>query len=101
MLLNHIDKNGNIISGPHDVFSTYVKKLTSCGNPDLLDLAQYNLVEYVPPVVEPIPPTYQELRAREYPPIQEQLDMQYWDFVNGTTNWIDLVASIKVKYPKD
>jgi hypothetical protein len=26
-------------------------------------------------------------RATAYPSIQEQLDMQYWDKVNGTTNW--------------
>src|SRR6056300_1289136 len=28
-------------------------------------------------------------RATAYPSIQEQLDMQYWDKVNGTTNWQD------------
>jgi hypothetical protein len=43
---------------------------------------------------------YQLQRASEYPRIQEQLDMQYWDAVNGTTNWKDLIASIKDKYPK-
>jgi len=31
---------------------------------------------------------YQRDRATAYPSIQEQLDMQYWDKVNGTTNWI-------------
>ena len=29
---------------------------------------------------------YQRDRAIAYPSIQEQLDMQYWDKVNGTTN---------------
>lgn len=43
---------------------------------------------------------YQRQRASEYPSIQEQMDMQYWDAVNGTTNWKDLIASIKDKYPK-
>lgn len=35
-----------------------------------------------------------------YLPIQEQLDMQYWDAVNGTTTWKDHVAAVKAKYPK-
>ena len=43
---------------------------------------------------------YQRDRAKEYPSIQEQLDMQYWDAVNGTTVWQDTINAIKVKYPK-
>ena len=37
---------------------------------------------------------------RTYPSLQEQLDMQYWDAVNGTTTWKDHVAAVKAKYPK-
>ena len=29
-----------------------------------------------------------------------QLDMQYWDSVNGTTKWKDHVASVKAKSSK-
>jgi hypothetical protein len=43
---------------------------------------------------------YQRLRADAYPPIVDQLDMQYWDHVNGTVNWETAVATIKAKYPK-
>ena len=43
---------------------------------------------------------YQRQRAAEYPSIQQQLDMQYWDEVNGTTTWQDAIAEIKNKYPK-
>ena len=43
---------------------------------------------------------YQRDRAKEYPSIQEQLDMQYWDSINGTTTWIDTIAAIKSQYPK-
>ena len=43
--------------------------------------------------------TYSELRAAAYPPIVDQLDMQYWDCVNGTVNWETAVAAIKAKYP--
>ena len=39
-------------------------------------------------------------RDRVYPSIQEQLDMQYWDKVNGTTNWEDAVAKVKSDNPK-
>ena len=43
---------------------------------------------------------YQRKRAAEYPPIQEQMDMQYWDSVNGTTTWQDAIDAVKAKYPK-
>ena len=49
---------------------------------------------------EYVEPTYAEKRAEEYPSIQEQLDMIYWDNVNGTTKWVDKIAEIKAKYPK-
>ena len=39
-------------------------------------------------------------RDRVYPSIQEQLDMQYWDKVNGTTNWEDAIAKVKSDNPK-
>lgn len=45
-------------------------------------------------------PDYQELRAKEYPPIQEQLDMIYWDKMNGTNNWEKTITAVKEKYPK-
>ena len=43
---------------------------------------------------------YQRNRGTAYPSIQEQLDMQYWDKVNGTTNWEDAIAKIKLDNPK-
>jgi len=43
---------------------------------------------------------YQRDRATAYPSIQEQLDMQYWDKVNGTTNWEDAIAKVKADIPK-
>jgi len=43
---------------------------------------------------------YQRDRATAYPTIQEQLDMQYWDNVNGTTNWEDAIAKVKADNPK-
>ena len=43
---------------------------------------------------------YQRDRVTSYPSIQEQLDMQYWDSVNGTTTWKDEIAKIKTDNPK-
>ena len=43
---------------------------------------------------------YQRDRATAYPTIQEQLDMQYWDKVNGTTNWQTAIAKVKSDTPK-
>lgn len=39
-------------------------------------------------------------RDRQYPSIAEQLDMQYWDSVNGTTTWADAIAAVKAAHPK-
>lgn len=45
-------------------------------------------------------PTYAEQRMSEYPSFGDQLDMIYWDKINGTTDWFDLIGEIKAKYPK-
>lgn len=51
-------------------------------------------------VPEPPEPTYAEKRAAEYPSVGDQLDMIYWDRVNGTNLWQEKIAEIKAKYPK-
>jgi hypothetical protein len=43
---------------------------------------------------------YSRTRANEYPPIGDQLDMQYKDLINGTTTWKDHVAKVKSDNPK-
>ena len=43
---------------------------------------------------------YQRDRAKEYPSIQEQLDLQYWDKLNNTTKWEEAINAVKIKYPK-
>lgn len=45
-------------------------------------------------------PTYVDQRIAAYPDISDQLDMIYWDKINGTTDWLDLISEIKAKYPK-
>ena len=50
-----------------------------------------------PDVVEP---NYITLRQQEYPSLQEQEDLRYWDEINGTTVWRDTITAVKDKYPK-
>jgi len=61
-----------------------------------------NVVEYdADAVANWVDPNQYKLdRASAYPSIQEQLDMQYWDSVNGTTTWADAIAKVKADYPK-
>ena len=37
---------------------------------------------------------------RQYPSMQEQFDLQYWDQVNGTTKWKEAIAKVKSDNPK-
>ena len=43
---------------------------------------------------------YNVARQSAYASIQDQLDMQYWDNVNGTTTWKDHIAQVKSDNPK-
>jgi hypothetical protein len=40
-------------------------------------------------------------RKSEYPSIVDQLDMQYWDKVNGTSTWQDAITKVKSDNPKE
>jgi hypothetical protein len=44
---------------------------------------------------------YQRNRAKAYPSIQEQLDMQYWDKINNTDTWEQAINAVKAQYPKN
>ena len=43
---------------------------------------------------------YIQARQEAYKSIPDQLDMQYWDAVNGTTTWKDHIAQVKSDNPK-
>jgi len=43
---------------------------------------------------------YKTDRTDSFASIGDQLDMQYWDAVNGTTTWKDHVAKVKSENPK-
>ena len=43
---------------------------------------------------------YKEKRLTAYPSLAQQLDMQYWDQVNGTTKWKEAIDKVKSDNPK-
>ena len=43
---------------------------------------------------------YKDERASQYPSVQDQLDMQYWDKKNGTNKWVEAVDKVKSDNPK-
>ena len=43
---------------------------------------------------------YIQARQEAYGSVQDQLDMQYWDGVNGTTTWANHIAQVKSDNPK-
>lgn len=79
----------NTIEG--DKYFEETKKLYET-NPELFEIEKELEVKEL---------NYKEKRQAEYPSIQEQLDMIYWDKVNGTTIWQDTITAIKNKYNKD
>ena len=67
--------------------------LTAEEEQELLDEKESLKAEYTEP-------QYKLDRQLQYPSIQDQLDMQYWDSVNGTTVWADTIAQVKADNPK-
>ena len=43
---------------------------------------------------------YARARAEAYASIGDQLDMQYWDSVNGSRTWLDHIEAVKEAHPK-
>jgi len=43
---------------------------------------------------------YIQHRIDAYPSLQDQVDMQYWDAINGTTTWLDAIKAVKDAHPK-
>tara|TARA_Y100000033_G_C2661543_1_gene69770 strand:+ start:178 stop:480 length:303 start_codon:yes stop_codon:yes gene_type:complete len=43
---------------------------------------------------------YIQARQEAYGSVPDQLDMMYWDQVNGTTTWKDYIAKVKSDNPK-
>ena len=43
---------------------------------------------------------YARARADAYASIADQMDMQYWDSVNGSRTWLDHIEAVKEAHPK-
>jgi hypothetical protein len=69
------------------------------GNPVSIDQAAYD-AEVARLEAEYAATQYQRDRAEAYASIADQLDMRYWDSVNGTTTWADHIAAVKAAHPK-
>jgi hypothetical protein len=74
-------------------------------------ISEFSLPEGVkPPTEEAIQAKLAELQAdydskqyqrdRIYPNIGDQLDMIYWDKINGTENWKEAIENVKADNPK-
>lgn len=46
------------------------------------------------------PDQYKYDRQQAYASLEEQLDMQYWDRVNGTSTWKEHIDAVKAAHPK-
>jgi len=46
------------------------------------------------------PDQYKYDRQQAYKSLAEQLDMQYWDRVNGTDTWKQHIDAVKTAHPK-
>ena len=46
------------------------------------------------------PNQYKYDRQQAYASLAEQLDMQYWDRVNGTSTWKEHIDAVKAAHPK-
>lgn len=71
-------------------------------NIDNLPIDDIHVISGVVEVIKWVstPKTYQELRQADLPSIGDQMDMQYWDAINGTTLWKDMITGVKTKHPK-
>ena len=46
------------------------------------------------------PEAYKYARESEYESVKKQLDMMYWDRVNGTSTWKEHIDAVKAAHPK-
>ena len=63
------------------------------------DNDQYLDHEMKPVIIDEAKVEKYDARLRNWPLIEDQLDMMYWDQVNGTTVWKDTITKIKEEYP--
>jgi hypothetical protein len=95
MIINKVVNNGRDAT---QIFDEDKNEYLFFESTEELAIEKYNAIKYRE--ANPPKPSYKELRAKEYPPIPDQLDMIYWDKINGTNNWEKTITAVKEKYPK-
>jgi len=69
-----------------------IKAYDANGNEITIDWTQVNAWQD--------PDQYKFDRQQAYASLAEQLDMQYWDRVNGTDTWKQHIDAVKTAHPK-
>ncbi len=95
MIINKVVNNGR---DAIQIFDENKNEYLFFESTEELAIEKYNAIKFRE--ANPPKPSYKELRAKEYPPIPDQLDMIYWDRINGTNNWEKTITAVKEKYPK-
>ena len=80
--------NDEVFNFPSEVKKHKGKEVPPDEEPFKTQWAEFNSQEYV------------RKRQAEYPPIGEQLDLQYWDKKNGTKKWEEAIDKVKADHPK-
>ena len=93
--------NHNAIRNTHPTVVTIIgdNSFDASGNPVTLDQALVD-TETARLQAEYDSQAYARARAEAYAPIADQLDMQYWDSVNGSRTWLDHIEAVKEAHPK-
>jgi hypothetical protein len=93
------DYKVEIFSDSEKTILTDINTITVCGSEINDPAAAMRVIDES--VLNPSVLDYAAQRKQAYPTIEEQLDMQYHDSVNGTTTWKDCIAAVKSSIPKE
>jgi len=86
---------------PGAEWSTDGTSITEWFSPDIPQPTQAEIdAEIVRLEAEYDSKAYARARAEAYASIADQMDMQYWDNVNGSRTWLDHVEAVKEAHPK-
>jgi hypothetical protein len=89
-----INPNAEVVVNAEDINQiTWLNGTTPISANEILAKQQELITEYNSK-------QYQRDRAVDYPSLADQLDMQYWDKINGTNKWQQAINAVKQKYPK-
>jgi len=97
-MIQLVIQNGKIIA-THNEYQNLRGKYPGCEIISWSD-QQFELPSPDPRTEEQKKLTYKDQRRLAYPLIEDQFDMIYWDQINGTTFWRDIITLVKTRYPE-